>query len=109
LPYRYAYAMKLADPFLGTGLFKHDLQARTRQFHDFGPGRHPCEFVFLPAHADAAEDEGWLMGFVIDAEAETTDLVILDARNFEGAPQASIRVPHIVPPGFHGNWLKDQR
>jgi carotenoid cleavage dioxygenase len=109
LPYRYAYAMKLADPFLGTGLFKHDLQARTRQFHDFGPGRHPCEFVFLPAHVDAAEDEGWLMGFVIDAEAKTTDLVILDARNFEGPPQASIRVPHIVPPGFHGNWVKDQR
>ncbi len=107
-PYRYAYAMKLTDPFLGTGLFKHDLQAGTRQFHDFGPGRHPCEFVFLPAHADAAEDEGWLMGFVIDAKAETTDLVILDARNFEGPPQASIRVPHVVPPGFHGNWVPDR-
>ena len=39
--------------------------------------------------------------------AEATDLVILDARNFEGAPQASIRIPHIVPPGFHGNWLQD--
>ena len=45
------------------------------------------------------------MGLVIDAKARTTDLVILDARNFEGAPQASIRVPHIVPPGFHGNWV----
>lgn len=109
LPYRYAYAMKLIDPFLGTGLFKHDLQSRTRQFHDFGPGRHPCEFVFLPAHAKAEEDEGWLMGFVIDAQAKTTDLVILDARNFEGPPQASIRVPHVVPPGFHGNWVQNQR
>lgn len=109
LPYRYAYAMKLTDPFLGTGLFKHDLEARTRQFHDFGPNRHPCEFVFLPAHPGAAEDEGWLMGFVIDAKAETTDLVIIDARNFEGPPQASVRIPHVVPPGFHGNWVQDQR
>ena len=61
--------------------------------------------MFVPAHADAAEDEGWLFGLVIDAKAKTTDLVILDARNFEGPPQASIRMPHIVPPGFHGNWV----
>lgn len=108
-PYRYFYAMAMTGPFLGAGLYKHDLEAGTRQFHDFGAGRHPCEFVFLPAHADAEEDEGWLMGFVIDAQAETTDLVILDARNFEGAPQASIRIPHIVPPGFHGNWVQDGR
>jgi 8'-apo-carotenoid 13,14-cleaving dioxygenase len=105
LPYRYAYTMALTDPFLGTGLYKHDLAARTRQHHDFGPGSHPCEFVFLPARPDAMEDEGWLMGIVIDAAAKTTDLVILDARNFEGAPLARIHLPHIVPPGFHGNWL----
>jgi carotenoid cleavage dioxygenase-like enzyme len=105
-PYRYAYTMALSDPFLGTALFKQDLTAGTRQRHDFGPGRHPCEFIFVPARADAEEDEGWLIGFVIDATARTTDLVILDARNFEGAPQASIRVPHVVPPGFHGNWLQ---
>ena len=104
-PYRYAYTMEMRGPFLGARLFKHDLEARTRQAHDFGPGRHPCEFVFLPAHADAAEDEGWLMGFVIDAAAETTDLVILNARDFEGIPRAAIHLPHRVPPGFHGNWL----
>jgi carotenoid cleavage dioxygenase len=42
---------------------------------------------------------------VIDAAGETTDLVILDARDFGGAPVASVRIPHRVPPGFHGNWL----
>lgn len=106
-PYRYAYTMALTDPFLGTALFKHDLKAGTRQVHDFGPSRHPCEFTFVPARPDAEEGKGWLMGFVIDAEARSTELVILDAGNFEGAPQASIRLPHIVPPGFHGNWLPD--
>jgi carotenoid cleavage dioxygenase len=98
--------MAMTGPFLGTGLFKHDLERGVRQFQDFGGNRHPCEFVFVPAHAQAEEDEGWLMGFVIDANACTTDLVILDARKFEGTPQASIRIPHVVPPGFHGNWLQ---
>jgi 8'-apo-carotenoid 13,14-cleaving dioxygenase len=106
-PYRHAYTMAMTGWFLGSGLYKHDLEKRTRQFHDFGPGRHPCEFMFVPAHPLAAEDEGWLFGFVIDAGERTTDLVILNARNFEGAPQASIRIPHVVPPGFHGNWLQN--
>jgi carotenoid cleavage dioxygenase-like enzyme len=109
LPYRYAYTMALTGDFLGAGLFKHDIETRLRQVHDFGPDRHPGEFVFVPAHEAAAEDEGWLIGLVIDAAARTTDLVILDARNFEGAPQASIRLPHIVPPGFHGNWVPRAR
>lgn len=104
-PYRYAYTMAMVGDFLGAGLFKHDLETGTRQAHDFGPNRHPCEFVFVPAHADATEDEGWLIGLVIDAGAATTDLTILNAGDFEGEPQARIHLPHIVPPGFHGNWV----
>lgn len=109
-PYRYVYAMMLpetADPaFLGAdSLFKHDLQTGARSVHSFGLQRYPGEFVFVPAHAGAAEDEGWLIGLVINAIDQTTDLVILDARDFEGAPRASVHIPHRIPPGFHGNWL----
>ncbi|MFZ1989877.1 MAG: carotenoid oxygenase family protein [Alphaproteobacteria bacterium] len=109
LPYRYAYTMALTGPFLGNALFKHNMESGARQAHDFGPNRYPCEFMFVPAHADAEEDEGWLMGFVIDATAQTTDLAILNARDFEGEPLASIHIPHIVPPGFHGNWVESRR
>jgi carotenoid cleavage dioxygenase len=109
-PYRYCYTMALParqeDQFLGaTALYKHDLEAGTRAVHDFGPGRHPGEFVFVPAHANAAEDEGYLIGLVIDLPADQTDLVILDARALGSSPVASVRLPHRVPPGFHGNWL----
>ncbi len=108
--YCFAYAMaQSATPkerFASSGaLYKHDLTSGTREVHDFGPSRHPGEFVFVPASAASGEDEGWLVGLVIDRPAETTDLVILDARRFEEAPVASIRIPHRVPPGFHGNWL----
>lgn len=109
LPYRYAYSMALTGAFLGAGLIKHDRETGARQMHDFGPNRRPGEFVFVPSHTDAAEDEGWLIGLVVDVATETTDLVILNARDFEGPPQASIRVPHRVPPGFHGNWVETRR
>jgi 8'-apo-carotenoid 13,14-cleaving dioxygenase len=108
-PYRYAYAVPLAldDPaFVPPGhLIKHDLHTRTREIHEFGAQRHPGEFVFVPRHALAAEDEGWLMGYVVNMANQTTDLVILDAQRFTGRPEAVITLPHRVPPGFHGNWV----
>lgn len=111
-PYRYAYALGLpgtVDPQFvnATHVLKHDLETGMRAVHDFGPGRHPGEFVFVPAHADAAEDEGWLLGLVVDMNDDATDLAIIDAKDFAAAPVASIRIPHRVPPGFHGNWIAD--
>ena len=107
--YRYAYAIAIQDgtKAFGTGtcLYKHDLDSGTRQVQQFGAGRHPGEFVFVPRSPEAAEDDGWLIGLVINLAHETTDLVIVDARDFEGPPVATVRIPHRVPPGFHGNWL----
>ena len=108
--YRYAYTVSVppdGNPQLtgATRLYKHDLDTGGRRVHEFGDDHLPGEFVFVPAAADAAEDEGWLMGLVINAAEETTDFVILDARAFEAAPVATVRIPHRIPPGFHGNWF----
>ncbi|MEQ1510338.1 MAG: carotenoid oxygenase family protein [Sphingopyxis sp.] len=109
--YRYAYTVPFpagSEDFVAeTYLIKHDLKAGARQTHQFGAHRHPGEFVFVPQSPDAAEDEGWLMGYVIDANNETTDLVIINAQDFSGPPQAIITIPHRIPPGFHGNWVGD--
>jgi 8'-apo-carotenoid 13,14-cleaving dioxygenase len=108
-PYRYAYTMPLAfvkDDFVSAPhLIKHDLHTGTRQLHEFGTECYPGEFVFIPKHANAAEDEGYLMGYVINTASQTTDLVILDAQDFAGKPLATITIPHRIPPGFHGNWV----
>ena len=110
--YRYLYTVSVppdADPQLAsaTRIFKHDLETGHRLMHEFGEGRVPGEFIFVPARAGAGEDEGWLLGFVINTAEETTDFVVLDARRFEAAPVASVRLPHRIPPGFHGNWFPD--
>jgi carotenoid cleavage dioxygenase-like enzyme len=110
--YRYAYTVSVppdGNPQLAgaTRLYKHDLETSSRRTHEFGDDHLPGEFVFVPAAADAEEDEGWLVGFVINTADETTDLTILDARSFEAAPIATVRLPHRIPPGFHGNWFPD--
>ncbi|MBC2778055.1 8'-apo-carotenoid 13,14-cleaving dioxygenase [Parasphingopyxis marina] len=108
-PYRYAYCMAAENPhdipglIADTRLFKHDLDAGTREVHDFGPHRHPGEFVFVPR--GDGEDEGWLVGLVIDMTDDTTELAILDAANFTAPPVGTVRLPHRIPPGFHGNWV----
>lgn len=108
-PYRYAYTMALPRGFddaapSQTRLYKHDLEAGSRLVHDFGQGHLPGEFVFVPRPDAKAEDDGWLMGYVVNLDADTTDLVILNADDFEGPPQATVHIPHRIPPGFHGNW-----
>lgn len=109
-PYQFAYTMALPDGFDAASpnqskLFKHDMIAGTRQVHDFGSGHIPGEFVFVARDGATAEDDGWLMGYVLNHDAGTTDLVILDAANFSGAPAAIVHIPHRIPPGFHGNWI----
>lgn len=114
-PYRYVYTMALPDgfdnPYPDTSrIFKHDLAAGTRQTHDFGKGRIPGEFIFIPKHGatpadNVAEDAGWMMGYVVNMDNDTADLVIIDAENFEGTPQAVVHIPHRIPTGFHGNWI----
>ena len=108
--YRHAWAVQLQDDgrgeFMpGQVLIHHDLQAGRREVHDFGPGRLVSEFVFAPRHAEAAEGDGWLMGYVVDGPRQTSEFVILDTRRFGGEPEAVVEIPHAIPLGFHGNWM----
>ncbi len=112
-PYRYAVALALPERDTETmtigdsRIYRHDLVEGRTEAHDFGVGKAPGEFVFVPRDGGTAETDGWYMGLVIDAEAETTDLVLLDAADFTGEPIARIHLPHRIPPGFHGNWVAD--
>ncbi|MCJ2037468.1 carotenoid oxygenase family protein [Methylobacterium sp. J-059] len=109
-PHRYVYAVSVpADGNTqlegATQIYKHDLARGARRVHEFGAGRVPGEFVFVPARPEAGEDEGWLIGLVVDTERDTTDFVVLDVRAFEAPPVATIHLGHRIPPGFHGNWF----
>jgi 8'-apo-carotenoid 13,14-cleaving dioxygenase len=110
-PYRFIYSVALPDQdcvemtIADTRLFRHDLKAIETLVRDFGAGRHPGEFVFVPRTSEGAEDDGWLIGLVVDRNTETTELVIINADDFQGPAQAVIHLPHRIPPGFHGNWV----
>jgi len=93
------------DVEVGGSVFKHDLVAGTTQRRELGKGRIGGEFVFVPASADAAEGEGWLMSYVNDLPSGTGELVVLDAQDLSDV--ARVHLPRRVPVGFHGNWIPD--
>lgn len=102
--HRYGYAPEFADGLISTGtLLKHDFVGGHTRTRAFGAQKALGEFVFHPSSNQAAEDDGVLMGYVQDRAAGRTELAILDAETLQDV--ASIKLPHRVPTGFHGNWV----
>lgn len=101
--HRFGYTIGTAGgTYQDTRVIKHDFATGARHVHDFGPGRHPGEFVFVPDPERAAdEDGGWLVGFV--HETATAALAVLDAQELD--VRAEVTIPRRVPFGFHGAWL----
>jgi carotenoid cleavage dioxygenase len=105
--YNFGYTACLSADVEFGPLYKHDLSKGTTLVHDFGKGRSAMEPVFVPRPDAKTEDDGWLMSYVFDENTNKTDVVILDALNFQADPVATIHLPVRVPYGFHGNWIAD--
>ena len=110
-PARYGYSMALnlvTDGVqFGTELYKYDMESGDSWTHNFGPATRPGEPVFVPRSADAGEDDGYVVAFVHDEQADQSSFVVLDARDFDGEPVAKVTMPQRVPYGAHGAWLPE--
>lgn len=110
-PHRWAYATEVprtADGNdFGQRLVRIDGKTGSTTLVDLGAGRRGGEWVMVPRHAGAAEDDGWLMTFVHDAATDRSELVVLPAADPASGPLARVLLPTRVPAGFHGNWVPD--
>lgn len=86
-------------------LIQYDLVNNTSKVHRFKPGNYCGEATFVPRKGRESEVDGYVMTFVSNENEGTSDLVIIDAANFEEEPLAKIHLPVRVPSGFHGNWI----
>src|SRR5262249_19136959 len=89
---------------LWSAVRKYDLERGTSEMRRFGRGCGVGEPIFVPRHAEAAEDDGWVMALAYDPARDTSEFFVLDARDIAGGPVAVVHLPHRVPYGFHGNW-----
>ena len=87
-----------------------DTRTGKTRFASLGPSEFAGECVPVAKRADAtSEDDVWLLTLVLDGAAGTTELRVLDGGDVAAPPVARVRLPHVVPFGFHGNWVAGAR
>lgn len=104
-PYRYSYNM-VAHPgsFLFDGVMRYDHTTGESQQYLFGEGRFGSESPMAPCHDATAEDDGYVVSFVSDMNADRSECVVLDARDLVAGPVARIMLPHRISSGTHSCW-----
>ncbi|MFI6358593.1 carotenoid oxygenase family protein [Streptomyces sp. NPDC050743] len=107
-PHAYGSDAQTAGPVADDTLLKHDFTTGSTEVRSFRRGHYTAEPVFVPAASARGEDDGWLLTYVYDPERGASDLVVLSAEDFIGAPVATVHLPARVPLGFHGSWIPDE-
>ncbi len=111
-PYRFGYHAHTrewaADGVWFDGVIQFDHHTGASSEAIYGPTHVGGEPAFAPDPDGSAENDGWLLNFVTDRETETTEFVVLDARDLTAGPVARVLLPRRVPFGFHGNWMPNQ-
>jgi carotenoid cleavage dioxygenase-like enzyme len=108
LSYRHGYAGGVVPgPKKVAGfnaIVHYDLESGRRRNHLVPETDAVGEPIFVPRGPGSPEGEGFLLAPVYRGAELRSDLVILDAENVEAAPLATVKLPHRVPFGFHGNF-----
>ena len=91
------------------GMTRFDLKTKQTQTYNEGPNRWWSEAPFAPRDNWKDEDDGYLVGFVWDGDAEKSRIYIMDAKDVSKGPVCKITLPDRVPNGFHASWVSAER
>jgi carotenoid cleavage dioxygenase len=101
----YAANVGAKNPLVFNAVAHLDLKTGKRTVRSFGPGDSVGEPIFVPRSKDAAEGDGHVLVLRYVGETNTSELMILNAQDIGGEPEAVLELPRRVPAGFHGNWV----
>jgi beta,beta-carotene 9',10'-dioxygenase len=102
-PYRYVWGNANGDSGWLQRIVKIDTDdGATLSWEE--PGCYPGEPVFVARPQAEREDDGVLLSVVLDAAAESSFLLVLDAADLRELARA--RVPHHIPFSFHGQFSR---
>ncbi len=106
--HRYVYMLGAPDNPRGwlRMVVKRDLEGGKAEIFDYGPGKIPEEHIFVPKPGGQREDDGWLIGTVLDWQKGVTGLSAFDARAVSAGPVAQAWLPYPLPLGFHGTFVR---
>jgi carotenoid cleavage dioxygenase-like enzyme len=85
------------------GLYKVNTDTK-EVLHWSAKGCSAGEPVFVEAPNSKGEDDGVVLALILDRLNQDSFLLVLDAQSFKEIGRA--RAPHVIPPGFHGQYFK---
>ncbi len=83
---------------------KRDLESGGVEFHDYGTGVVAEEHLFVARPGGTGEDDGWLVGAILDTARRATAVSVLDARRPGDGPLALAWLDRPLPLTFHGSF-----
>lgn len=89
------------------GVMKCDRLTGSRQVYSFAPRGFAGEPIFVSHPQGTAEDDGWLLLLMYDAEHHRSDVVIFDAKQIDGEPLARLHLRYHIPYGLHGSFTDE--
>ena len=103
--HRYSYNALPAKGWFGfEGVVKHDLERGREELVRLPDGVYASETVMAPRTGARAEDDGYLVTFTVDVNADRSECWILDAVSPTDAPLARIALPERISSGTHACW-----
>ncbi|XP_056167092.1 carotenoid 9,10(9',10')-cleavage dioxygenase 1-like isoform X2 [Syzygium oleosum] len=79
------------------------------EYHEFGENIFCTGAAFVPKENGFEEDDGWIITFVHNESTNTSQVNLIDCKNFSGKPVAKITLPCRVPYGFHGAFISQPK
>ncbi len=79
------------------------------EVYEYGPGWFGSEPQIARRIGATAEDDGYLITYVNDANNNTSECLILDASAISRGPVARIVLPHRISAGTHACWVEGDR
>lgn len=106
---RYGYNVSVESSYttLFDGLVKYDFETGSSTKYGFGEGRFGSEAPFAARSTSGAEDDGYLVSFVYDGNADRSECLILDASTMSEVGR--VLIPQRIPHGFHGCWVPQEQ
>ena len=104
-PYRYTWAVTLKPGwFLMNGLIRLDVRTGEKQSFQLPDGVFLSESPMAPRRGSKSEDDGYVLTFVTDMNANASSAMIFDARDISRGPLATIALPERICVGTHSCW-----
>jgi carotenoid cleavage dioxygenase len=107
-PTRYSYHQRCAaaPTLMFDGVIKYDYgNGCSSVAHSYPEGWFGGETVFAPRDGARAEDDGYLVTFVVEESTGASEVHVLDAQRMADLPVCRLRVPQRVPTGYHTWWV----